>query len=109
MKKYITNVIGDKYEEWGRKKIFLKAPTGTGKTTFLVKKLLAYHRMRGKKVLILCNRKLLRKQYLGQLTQEFDSYAEFNDAVEVKTYQELANTLASGADPLKLFNHNAVQ
>lgn len=103
-KKYIANIIGDEYEEWGRRKIFLNAPTGTGKTTFLVKKLLAYHRMRGKKVLILCNRKLLRKQYLGQLTQEFDSYAEFNDAVEVKTYQELANILASGADPLKLFN-----
>lgn len=104
MKKYITDYIKDEYMNWGIGKIFLQAPTGTGKTTFLVKKLLPYCKIREIKVLILCNRKLLRKQYWGQLTQEFDSYSELDAVVEVKTYQELAAMLVDGRNLRSLFS-----
>ena len=43
MKKYITDEIGEKYKEWGAgDKVFITAPTGTGKTHFILNILLPY-------------------------------------------------------------------
>lgn len=46
--------------------------------------------------MILCNRKLLRKQYFYSLIDEFVDYLEMKEAVEVKTYQELAENIKNG-------------
>ena len=41
--KYISELIGDKYEEWKPyEKVLLACQTGTGKTTFILDKLLPY-------------------------------------------------------------------
>ncbi len=97
MKKYISEEIGEAFIAWGRRKVIIKAPTGAGKTTFLLKIIIPYiQKTRGKgfrldkKVLIICNRKLLRKQYFYDLIMEFDNYEEMEAIIEIKTYQELA-------------------
>lgn len=88
--KYLTQVIGDAYMQWGKKKVILAAPTGMGKTTFIISVLLPYLRARGMKLLILCNRKLLRAQYWYDLVRKYDSYFELEKSVEITTYQALA-------------------
>lgn len=89
-KKYVTDVVGKEYLRWGRgDTVFLKFPTGYGKTWFIVSVYLSHIQSAGKKVLILCNRKLLRSQYWFDLVQKFDSYNELETVVRVETYQAL--------------------
>lgn len=95
-RKYLTEIIGKDYEGWRRDKIFLNSPTGTGKSTFIVSTLLNYLALRRKRMIILCNRRLLREQYWHQLFHEFERYSELKECVEVCTYQELAETLKQG-------------
>ncbi|MDE7020044.1 MAG: DEAD/DEAH box helicase family protein [Lachnospiraceae bacterium] len=52
---YLTEVIDDDFWDWKGKKILIAAPTGMGKTTFVVRVLLKYMKKRRKKLLILCN------------------------------------------------------
>ena len=73
-KKYLAELIGDSYKKWQNKKIFITAPTGMGKTTFILEKLLPFHVTANRKVLILCNRKLLRKQYWYSGAKVFELY-----------------------------------
>lgn len=112
---YISEEIGLDYINWGRRKIILHAPTGAGKTTFILEKLLPFtqqtkgHGVRpDKKVLILCNRKLLRKQYIYDAALKFKRYKEMEEALEIKTYQELARALQQGERPENLFTRYAV-
>lgn len=90
---YISELIEEKYRTWGKGKVFLTAPTGFGKTTFILSVLLPYLQARKKKLLILCNRKLLRDQYWYAAVQKFDSYGELASAVDIMTYQSLAETM----------------
>lgn len=90
---YISELIGEKYRTWGKGKVFLTAPTGLGKTTFILSELLPYLQARKKKLLILCNRKLLRDQYWYAAVQKFDNYGELASAVDIMTYQSLAEVL----------------
>ena len=88
-KKYLTDLIGEKYTEWDGKKILLNAPTGMGKTTFILQKFLFYFRIRRRRILILCNRALLRTQYWNSLLGQFEDYREIEQCVTVMTYQQL--------------------
>lgn len=87
---YLTDLIGDEYRKWGNRKILISAPTGMGKTTFIVKILLPYLHSQGRKLLILCNRKLLRQQYWFDLISQYTDYTELEESVQLMTYQELA-------------------
>ena len=89
--------------EWRGKKVFLTAPTGMGKTTFILQKMLPYMKIRRQKMLILCNRKLLRQQYWYELVSKFDSYAELDSAVSIDTYQNLASRVKDQENILELF------
>ena len=109
-KNFISEIIGDSFKEWGHRKIILDAPTGSGKTTFILKKLLPYLQMRGgkrfrhgKKLLIVCNRRLLRKQYFYEITIMFDNYEEVQESVDVMTYQELAYIVQKSKSLLGFF------
>lgn len=95
-KKYLTELIGNEFEQWGRRKIIIQAPTGLGKTTFICNTVLPFCMRRKKKLLILCNRRLLRAQYWYFLVQKFSTYGELNAAVEIISYQELAEQLKQG-------------
>lgn len=101
--KYLSEIIGSDYRGWKQKKIFLEAPTGMGKTTFILQEILPYVNARGGKLLILCNRKLLREQYWYALIRQFKRYSEFVQAVEVKTYQQLAEEVKSGVNVRTMF------
>lgn len=89
-KQYLTDLIGDSYKTWNKKKIIIAAPTGMGKSTFIINKFLPYLKEYGKKLLILCNRKLLREQYWQALVQEYDSYNDLKKSVDLMTYQQLS-------------------
>ncbi len=95
-KAYLTDLLEHEYMKWGNKKIFITAPTGMGKTTFIVEKLLPFHASGKRRVLILCNRKLLRKQYLYTFAQKFFCYSELKKCVELMTYQQLAEYVKDG-------------
>ena len=100
---YISEEIGLDYINWGRRKIILNAPTGAGKTTFILEQLIPYiQKTKGsgvrpdKKVLILCNRKMLRQQYFYDVVMKFNSYKDMEGALHIMTYQELAAKMRRG-------------
>ena len=91
--KYLKDLVGDEYRNWDERKVFISAPTGIGKSTFILKTLLPYVVTKRKKMLILCNRKLLREQYWKDIVMLFDDYGVLSSSVDVKTYQEIAMTV----------------
>ena len=91
--KYLSEVIGTSFQDWGNRKVLITAPTGMGKTTFIVKVLLPHLRKQGKKLLILCNRKLLRQQYWYDLVGQCNNFADLQESVQLMTYQELATKI----------------
>lgn len=86
MKIYLRDVIGKEYQQWHSRKIILCAPTGAGKTTFILKELLPYYKKNNKKLLILCNRRMLEEQYEASLAIIYETYEECNN-VEIQSYQ----------------------
>ena len=100
---YLRDFIGERYKKWKRKKIVISAPTGSGKTTFVLEVLLPYYAEQGKKVLILCNRKLLRMQYWGELVCMYDCYKDLTECVDLMTYQEVASRIEHGALAEEIF------
>ena len=51
--KYITDLIGDEYLNWTNQHVLISSPTGSGKTTFILKKLLPRAIEQGKYILYL--------------------------------------------------------
>lgn len=99
MSKYVEDVIKDDYKKWlGNLIVFIEAPTGSGKTTFILDKLVDFAASEGKRILYLVNRDILKKQ----LDKKIDNLKielckpndnEFNEnlnkAIEVKLYQSI--------------------
>lgn len=78
---YMSDIIGDDYTKWNNCNIILSGGTGTGKTQFIIRKLIPYYNSQNKKILYLANRKALEKQ----LSDELKQY----DTVTLLTYQRL--------------------
>lgn len=88
MGKFISDVIGEEFKEWKRGDIIiLAAPTGCGKSTFVLEKLLPYAAERDEKVLYLVNRKILKEQIVERI-EEKESVRE-QLCIKVSTYQHL--------------------
>lgn len=98
-RKYLSELIGDDMEHWGRRKIIIQAPTGVGKTSFIIRAILSCCKRRKEKLLILCNRRLLRQQYWYEMVRAFNTYEELDATVGIRSYQELAEQLKKGAEP----------
>lgn len=96
-KDYLTKLLRDECKYWSKKKVLITAPTGMGKSTFIIHELLPYLKERGKKLLILCNRRLLRDQYWQNLVQVYDCYDDLEKSVELMTYQQLAEKMNKGS------------
>ena len=61
--KYVTDSIGDAYKDWKRgNPVFLDAPTGTRKTTFIYEKIIPHAIANGQNVLLISNRIALSLQ-----------------------------------------------
>lgn len=115
MEKYVSDVIGKDYEKWKLNQlIFIEGPTGSGKTTFVLKELVKFAALKGRKILYLVNRTILKKQ-LDEKIKEIKiellerNNEEFNKnldvAIEVKMYQTIENECRK--TPEKLENENS--
>lgn len=75
---YVSDLIGDEYKKWNSnnprmRNVLISAGTGTGKTTFILTKLLLYCAQENKRILFLSNRKALEmqvKEQVARLTAE---------------------------------------
>lgn len=95
-KLYLSQIFGEEhFEKWcnGRKKVFLNFPTGMGKTTLVLDYFVPFCKRKGKKVLILCNRRLLNAQYDFDLSERYTCFSELEQDVVVMTYQQLGQML----------------
>lgn len=64
MPHYISDSIGDDYKSWKRgDSIIIASPTGSGKTTFILSKLLPLAIEQGQHIVYFCNRKILQEQF----------------------------------------------
>lgn len=107
MRKYLADEIGDEYKNWKNGNIVLiNAPTGSGKTTFIIEKFLARELNQGRKILYLVNRKILREQ----LEMEIEINANkiliaanslqktISDMIWISTYQEIEQWILRGEE-----------
>lgn len=105
---YIKNLIKNDYKMWkGGDSIFIKAPTGTGKTTFVLNQLLEEAKKDGREVLYLNNRVLLKEQVKSKVMQMqgltgieskiVEKTSEF-DGITILSYQELQEYVEHNKD-----------
>ena len=95
---YITEIIKQEYQKWNVGDcIFLEAPTGAGKTTFILKELLPFVKSLNMEMLYLSNRFLLKEQIKQEIAEKqglttdlawLESVEEF-DGITVISYQKL--------------------
>ena len=105
--KYISEIIGDEYKMWRRgQDIFITAPTGSGKTTFVLEQLLSFAVYNKQKILYLVNRKILKKQLKEKITNNIrpnlrrdnmDFYIP-SDVIEIETYQTIERKIQDKID-----------
>lgn len=101
---YITErLTADRVRRWNaHTPVLVSAQTGAGKTTFVLKVLLPVMKERGKRLVILCSRKVLAQQIRraaarlempdspDELIEAYIKYRRNFGAVDVYTYQEVA-------------------
>ena len=112
-RKFIADKIGEDYKEWKRGDIiFLNAPTGSGKTRFILSVLLPYAINVQTKILYFVNRRILKSQLETIILNETSAeiYAQYGywgnnilDFITVLTYQELENRL-DGKNPERILH-----
>ena len=111
---YIKNLIENDYKMWkGGDSIFIKAPTGTGKTTFVLNQLLEEAKKDGREVLYLNNRFLLKEQVKSKVIQMqglteieaeiVEKTSEF-DGITILSYQELQEYIEHNSDSKYKYN-----
>lgn len=94
---YLTDLIADEeIVKWQRgQNILITAPTGSGKSSFILQKLLPIAAAQGKHILYFCNRKVLEEQLVAtapaKLRKFFGDCEEVSEAVlpflHISTYQ----------------------
>lgn len=92
---FITDLIGDNYKNWKvGDKIIISSPTGSGKSTFILRSLLPYAMRQGKHIVYICNRKILNDQFTVESRKQIESILETTELTEdevhsihVTTYQ----------------------
>lgn len=97
-KKYVSELIAqDELLKWNRgDRILILAPTGSGKTQFVLGNLYKYCLEKKLKCLFLMNRILLKKQVENYI-KEIDNYSE--DILKIKLYQSIeANSVFDNDD-----------
>lgn len=94
MNEYITEKIGNEYQEWKKGDVvFLKASTGAGKTHFILHTLLAYAAGKYQYILYLVNRKILKMQLEAEISE---LPVEQQEYINVELYQSLEAAIRNG-------------
>lgn len=99
MKEYISEIIGDEFKTWKLNQVvFISAPTGSGKTRFVLDKLIEYAALNGRRILYLVNRKILKEQIEKKIDIEIKSKLRrnrnileihLNNVIKVEMYQSI--------------------
>lgn len=97
MKKYLAELIPDEeISKWQPgQNILITAPTGSGKSNFILRKLLPIAAIQGKHILYFCNRKILEEQLATtastKLHEFFGDYGDVSESflpfLHISTYQ----------------------
>lgn len=100
---FVTDLVGDGFKDWKvGDKIIISSPTGSGKSTFILRSLLPYAIEQGKHIVYICNRKILNNQFTVESRKQIESILETTaltedkvHSIHVTTYQhcETANSL----------------
>ena len=107
---YLSDEIGSGYQSWNKDAlVIIKAPTGCGKSHFILNELLDYALMCGRRILYLVNRTILKDQLIkkcneksSELSVRYGQIINIWDYIHICTYQEIEQWLKYGvADPLK--------
>lgn len=109
--RYISETIGeDEFKSWGPgQRVFITAATGTGKTTFILDKLLIEHAIGNKeKILYLVNRRILKRQIEKNIDGEIfrkvcdkcGNMVSMNDHICVMTYQSIEGAIKNNPNGL---------
>lgn len=102
--KYVSEIIGeDEFTSWGPgQRVFITAATGTGKTTFILNKLLMDRAIeKREKILYIVNRKILKEQIENQINNtvfnmarnKYGNMINIIDHIWVTTYQSIENKI----------------
>ena len=101
---YLEEIIGNQYRKWKNGEwIFISAPTGTGKTTFVLNQLVPEAKNSGKEVLFLSNRTILRDQVKNIVARRqgidvgvrFLKEVEEFDGITLMSYQKVQALMES--------------
>lgn len=102
---YISEEIGEEYRGWGERDIiFITAPTGSGKSYFMLHNFLKQVIKRGWRMLYLVNRRILKEQLKKELEEVEDEICEefeemgfseisIENYITILTYQNIENRL----------------
>jgi len=95
IKQYISDVVSNKeIEKWKpRDRILITSQTGTGKSQWAKDNLKDYAVKINKKILLLSNRTILKKQNINELGLD-------NPTIELKNYQSLESSIIHGNNSL---------
>lgn len=103
-KRYITDEIGNEYQNWTNGDIiFITASTGAGKSHFILNVYLDWIIKGGGKLLYLVNRRILREQLQNEVNTEiarviskgFGLNKNIQNYINILTYQALENRMKS--------------
>lgn len=111
---FISDVLTKEIERWeAGSEVMIQAPTGSGKTTFILEKLLPFALKNEREILYLSNRKILHAQLIKALCSMYsipfdymkdEKIAEFR-GITVMTYQTLQELIRGkwDASPIRFF------
>lgn len=105
-RKYLSDIIGEAYREWrGADMILVTAPTGSGKSYFVLHVLLKHALEKNMRILYLVNRRILKKQLQNELdnsvSREMYSYfghpVVLSGNIKIMTYHSVEKRLQENA------------
>ena len=108
---YLSDKIGLEYQRWNKDAlVIIKAPTGCGKSHFVLNELLNYAMQQGRRILYLVNRTILKDQLIkkcneksSELSVRYRQIITIGDYIHICTYQEIEQRLKYGdTDPLRV-------
>lgn len=101
----IADSIKSEYEQWGNRDIVLiSAPTGSGKTYFILHVYLRYARQKNYRILYLVNRTILKEQIERDIETDSINISPF---IDVETYQVLEQSIRNNTAQ-RFTNYNIV-